>query len=93
MNLFLLKTCEGKAKGLLYEDDGDGYGYMKGEYLLTHYFAELESSSSVVSIKVDKAEGSWERPRRRVNVKLLLGKGAMVCPLERKQNSNGDIWQ
>uniref|UniRef100_A0A7N0VDJ9 Alpha-glucosidase n=2 Tax=Kalanchoe fedtschenkoi TaxID=63787 RepID=A0A7N0VDJ9_KALFE len=66
----------GKAKGLLYEDDGDGYEYTRGGYLMTYYFAELESS--VVTIKVTEAEGLWERPKRRVNVQLLLGKGAMV---------------
>ncbi|XP_022867665.1 uncharacterized protein LOC111387343 [Olea europaea var. sylvestris] len=31
----------GKAEGFLYEDDGDGYEYLKGGYLLTTYVAEF----------------------------------------------------
>ena len=67
----------GKAEGVLYEDDGDGYEYTKGEYLLTTYVAELQSS--VVTIRVSKYEGLWKRPKRRLHVHLLLGKYATVC--------------
>lgn len=67
----------GKARGVLYEDDGDGYEYTKGGYLLTTYVAELQSS--VVSIRVSKTEGLWKRPKRCLHVHLLLGKGALVC--------------
>ncbi|KAK3029745.1 hypothetical protein RJ639_038022 [Escallonia herrerae] len=66
----------GKAKGVLFEDSGDGYEYTKGGYLLTTYVAELESS--VVTVRVSKSEGAWERPRRRLHVQLLLGNGAVV---------------
>ncbi|CAN1306364.1 Alpha-glucosidase 2 [Linum perenne] len=73
-------TCKlifaGKAEGQLFEDDGDGYGFTKGEYLLTHYVAELKSS--VVTVKVSKTEGLWKRPSRRLHVCLLLGGGAML---------------
>ncbi|KAL3818347.1 hypothetical protein ACJIZ3_004252 [Penstemon smallii] len=67
---------QGKAEGCLFEDDGDGYGYTKGQYLLTTYVAERQSS--VVVVKVLKAEGSWKRPNRRLHVKLLLGKCAVI---------------
>ena len=60
----------------LYEDDGDGYEFMNGGFLLTHYVAELQSST--VTVKVLKTEGSWKRPKRRLHVQLLLGGGAMV---------------
>ncbi|CAM8883103.1 unnamed protein product [Rhodiola kirilowii] len=85
--LLVALDAQGKATGLLYEDDGDGYKYMKGEYLMTKYSAELKSS--VVTIKVSKAEGSRERPKRRVNVQLLLGKGAMVD----MWGTDGDVLQ
>ena len=39
--------------------------------------AELQSS--VVTVRVQKTEGSWERPKRRLHIQLLLGRGAMVC--------------
>ncbi|KAL0297458.1 UNVERIFIED_CONTAM: hypothetical protein Sradi_6797900, partial [Sesamum radiatum] len=66
----------GKAEGMLFEDDGDGYEYTNGGYLLTTYVAEKQSS--VVTVKVLKAEGSWKRPNRRLHVQLLLGKGAKI---------------
>lgn len=66
----------GKAEGLLFEDDGDGYGYTKGKFLITNYIAEKHSS--IVTVKVSKTEGDWQRPKRRVHVRLLLGGGAMV---------------
>ncbi|KAI3969112.1 hypothetical protein MKW92_044853, partial [Papaver armeniacum] len=66
----------GKAKGVLYEDEGDGYEFSEGGYLLTYYAAELQSS--VVTIRVSKAEGSWTRPKRRLHIQFLLGEGAMV---------------
>ncbi|KDP39742.1 hypothetical protein JCGZ_02762 [Jatropha curcas] len=66
----------GKAKGVLFEDAGDGYEFTKGGYLFTHYVAELQSS--VVTVRVSKTEGVWKRPKRRLHVQLLLGGGAMV---------------
>ncbi|XP_016201260.1 uncharacterized protein LOC107642423 isoform X2 [Arachis ipaensis] len=67
---------QGKAEGVLFEDDGDGYEFTKGNYLLTQYVAELQSS--VVTVRVQKAEGSWGRPKRRLHVQILLGGGAML---------------
>ncbi|KAI4365348.1 hypothetical protein MLD38_021341 [Melastoma candidum] len=69
----------GKAQGVLYEDGGDGYDYINGEYLLSQYVAELHSS--LVTICVSKKEGSWKRPRRQLHVKILLGGGAVVDAL------------
>lgn len=69
-------TSAGKAAGVLYEDDGDGYEFTQGGYLLSYYVAELQSS--VVTVKVSKTEGSWTRPNRRIHVNLLLGGGAKV---------------
>jgi alpha-glucosidase len=69
----------GKAEGVLFEDAGDGYKFTQGEYLLTCYTAELHSS--VVTVKVFKSEGSWNRPKRNLKINILLGGGAMVCLL------------
>ncbi|XP_068325749.1 uncharacterized protein [Pyrus communis] len=76
LTLLVALDEDGKAKGVLYEDDGDGYEFMNGGFLLTHYVAELQSST--VTVKVLKTEGSWKRPKRRLHVQLLLGGGAMV---------------
>ncbi|GER56247.1 alpha glucosidase-like protein [Striga asiatica] len=61
---------QGNAEGILFEDDGDGYKYTKGEYLLTTYVATQEGC--FVTLKVSKTEGSWPRPKRRLHVQVLL---------------------
>ncbi|XP_027193297.1 glucosidase 2 subunit alpha-like isoform X2 [Cicer arietinum] len=73
----------GKAEGFLFKDDGDGYEFTKGNYLLTHYVAELQSS--VVTVSVHKTEGSWKRPKRRFHIQLLLGGGAMRVKVPAKK--------
>ncbi|XP_015897351.1 uncharacterized protein LOC107430989 isoform X2 [Ziziphus jujuba] len=76
LTLFVALDEHGKAKGILFEDDGDGYGFTEGQFLLTHYVAELESS--VVTVKISKTEGYWKRPNRHLHVQLLLGGGAKL---------------
>ncbi|KAK9052894.1 hypothetical protein SSX86_029524 [Deinandra increscens subsp. villosa] len=76
LSLFVALDENGKAEGLLFEDDGDGYEYTSGGYLLTTYMAELKSS--VITVRISKAEGLRVRPNRRLHVHLLLGEGAMV---------------
>ncbi|KAJ7943956.1 Alpha-glucosidase [Quillaja saponaria] len=66
----------GKAEGVLFEDDGDGYEFTRGGYLLTYYVAELQSL--VVTVRVSKTEGSWKRPKRRLHVQILLGGSALL---------------
>ncbi|KAL2489803.1 heteroglycan glucosidase 1 [Forsythia ovata] len=66
----------GKAEGFLFEDDGNGYEYIKGVYLVTTYVAELQSSLGTLTVL--KTEGSWKRPNRRLHVQLLLGIGAVL---------------
>ncbi|CAJ2646991.1 unnamed protein product [Trifolium pratense] len=77
-DLILLVALDesGKAEGFLFEDDGDGYEFTKGTYLLTHYVAELQSS--IVTVSVHKTEGSWKRPKRRLHIRVLLGGGATL---------------
>ncbi|CAN8270486.1 unnamed protein product [Cochlearia groenlandica] len=76
LSLLVSLDENGKAVGLLFEDDRDGYGYTKGKFLITHYIAERHSST--VTVKVSKTEGDWQRPKRRIHVQLLLGGGAML---------------
>jgi hypothetical protein len=80
----LLFLFAGKAEGVLFEDVGDGYEFTRGEYLLTHYVAELHSS--VVTVRVSETEGLWKRAKRRLHVQLLLGGGAMVCHIFLRDN-------
>ncbi|KAJ3694752.1 hypothetical protein LUZ60_000129 [Juncus effusus] len=76
LTLFIALDKDGRAEGVLFEDEGDGYGYTNGEYLLTYYVAEMHSS--VVTVKVFKTEGSWKRPKRTLHIHLLLGGYAMI---------------
>ncbi len=63
----------GNAEGMLYEDEGEGYGYRDGAYLLTRYRATR--SERGWAVEVASSEGAWERPRRRVEVVVLPGEG------------------
>ncbi|XP_062146082.1 uncharacterized protein LOC133854067 [Alnus glutinosa] len=76
LTLLVALDEHGKAEGVLFEDVGDGYEFTRGEYLLTHYVAELHSS--VVTVRVSETEGLWKRAKRRLHVQLLLGGGAML---------------
>ena len=73
----LSRITSGEIQGALFEDDGDGYGYINGDYLLTTYVAEL--NSSVITMNVSKTEGSWKRSYRRLHLHILLGERALVC--------------
>jgi len=61
----------GRAAGMLYEDAGDGFGYQKGEFLLTRY--EAVRNGDTLTVSIARAEGSMPRPKRDLRVRLLLG--------------------
>ena len=62
----------GKARGMLYEDAGDGYGYQHGQYLLTTYSAAKRGNK--VTVRIAAAEGKMKRPRRTVNVEIITSR-------------------
>ncbi|XP_057872390.2 uncharacterized protein LOC131078661 isoform X2 [Cryptomeria japonica] len=76
LTLLVALDEQGKAEGIIFEDNGDGYEYQQGQFLLTYYEAEL--SSSTVSVIVSRTEGLWKRPKRKLHVQLLLGEGAKI---------------
>jgi alpha-glucosidase len=65
----------GNAKGNLYEDAGDGFAYLKGEYAITHYIAKREGNAVVV--RLDRTEGSMPLPDRDVAVELITDQGVL----------------
>ncbi|KAK9107020.1 hypothetical protein Syun_023031 [Stephania yunnanensis] len=73
-SLVYLIIFAGKAEGVIFEDDGDRYGFNRGEYLLTYYVAEFHDS--LVTVKISKTEGLRSRPERKLHVQMLLGGGA-----------------
>jgi alpha-glucosidase len=64
----------GRAQGELYEDAGDGFGYERGEYLLTRYTAERVGQS--VTVSVADESGRMARPARGLIV-VVVGDGTM----------------
>ncbi|MEO1129989.1 MAG: TIM-barrel domain-containing protein [Planctomycetota bacterium] len=68
----------GEARGALYEDEGDGFDYLTGEYLLTTYVAQ-EIGGGQVEVSVESTMGSRSRPANRpVTVRLLQSDGTEI---------------
>ena len=71
----------GRATGTLYEDDGDGFDYREGDYLLTTY--EARRSGDTVTVRVADEEGDRPRPDRGISVRLILNDGQEITTLGR----------
>jgi alpha-glucosidase len=59
----------GHATGTLYEDAGEGYAYLNGEYAVSTFTAQKKGDNVEVSIKSD---GRMAVPARGVTVRVLL---------------------
>ncbi|KAF2315710.1 hypothetical protein GH714_040239 [Hevea brasiliensis] len=59
-----------QEKGVLFEDDGDGYEFTKGAYLFTRYVAELQSSIVTIFLK---HKGLGRGPKDSAHAILLGG--------------------
>ena len=73
LTLMISFDANDNAEGTLYEDAGDGFGYVNGDYLLTRYRAERRNGQ--VSIRVLSSEGFRPRPVRTVVAQILTGGG------------------
>ncbi len=69
LTLVVSLDSSGKAVGTLYEDAGEGYGYQKGEFLLSTYEAVREGGK--VTVRLVKSEGSMPRKDRTLRVEVL----------------------
>jgi len=88
LNLVVVLNRNGHASGHLYEDEGEGYGYLGGNYLFTTYNAQLENNKVVVSIGL--VTGNFPRPNRNVLVTVLLEDGREIIG-EGAEGSNIEI--
>jgi alpha-glucosidase len=62
----------GEAKGVLYEDAGEGWGFRAGEYLKTAFRAERKGDSVVISITATQGSMKpWGDSPRTIRVRVL----------------------
>jgi len=61
-----------EARGQLYEDEGDGYEYLDGHYLLSNYYARYDDYSNIIYVSLEGSEGKLPRPKRRLVVRLFV---------------------
>jgi alpha-glucosidase len=66
----------GEARGELFEDDGDGFGYREGDCLHTVYAAKRIDHR--VRVWVEAASGNRQRPLRAAEVIVLLDGGRVA---------------
>lgn len=73
LTLLVSLDANGAAKGELYEDAGDGYGFKNGEYALTRYVATSEGDT--VTVDVAGVDGKMARTGRKVIVSIVTDTG------------------
>jgi alpha-glucosidase len=66
----------GYAEGWLYEDDGEGYDYLSGDYRLARYTAT--QSGNDVTIAVAEVEGQMPTPQRQVDIEIVTDGGVVT---------------
>ena len=73
LTLLVCLDENGQAKGTLYEDTGDGYGHLDGQYLLTNYTAKRDDNRVIVEIT--SQQGKMPRPKRNIIIEIITEKG------------------
>lgn len=73
LSLLICLDENGKASGTFYDDAGDGYGYQKGDFRLSHFVADVEGDELVV--RESSAEGSRPRSWKSIKVEALTPAG------------------
>ena len=91
LTLVVSLDSTGHASGWLYDDDGDGFGYQKGDYRLIQYVAD--KSGNDVVVRIADTHGARKAPHHAVKVEIVTGDHQIVtgtgddgtgihCPLE-----------
>jgi alpha-glucosidase len=86
LTLFVSLDSAGRARGQLYEDAGEGFGYLDGDYLLTTY--EARRIGTKVEVSVVRQEGRRPRTARALDVVLLTDEEE-----RRAQGTDGQVVQ
>lgn len=69
LTLLVRLDKKGKAEGMLYEDDNDGFGYLNGKYRLIKYSAKLKNHSLVITRSRISGELSYKN--RVVDIQII----------------------
>ncbi len=69
LTLIMNLDGNGSATGVMYEDDGDGYAYQKGDFRLTTFTAARDGDTVVVK---EQSEGRRAGVSRKIEVRVLL---------------------
>jgi alpha-glucosidase len=73
LTLIVSLDKNGKATGTLYEDAGEGFQYLNGEYLITGFTAKQEGS--VIKVEIKSKEGNLKSANRKYKVIVATEKG------------------
>jgi alpha-glucosidase (family GH31 glycosyl hydrolase) len=76
LTLLIHLDSAGQARGELYEDAGEGWGFREGEFLRTEYTAERDGDR--LHIRTRTLEGKMPRPGRTLVARVLLPNGEEV---------------
>lgn len=76
LTLIIALDADGNARGTLYEDAGEGWSYLDGDFLQTTYQARRTPSG--LRLHIAETEGTRARPDREVRVRLLMPDGSEI---------------
>lgn len=76
ITLVVSLDANGEARGELFEDDGDGFGYRDGDCLRSVYTAKLVRNH--VRVWINESSGNRNRPLRAAEVVVLLDEGRVA---------------
>jgi len=69
LTLIVHLNADGYAKGTMYEDEGEGFGYMMGEYLESSLYAKDAGDKIVMYVK--RVGGSISYPDRTISARVI----------------------
>ena len=72
MSLFVCLDKDGKAKGDLYLDEGDGFGFQKQDYALVTFSAQRKDNSVVVKVSDQIGKRNSSKDVKDIIVNVLL---------------------
>jgi alpha-glucosidase len=89
LTLWVCPDSAANAKGLLYEDEGDGYGYQSGNYRLSTFVCVPNDTG--VTVRLSESKGSYTPATRILKVKLVT-KDKTIVAYGNEKSGVGVAW-